>query len=200
MRSSPIPPEPILDILRSLPGVIRAVDLPRDLVRRAVELEERCERSSVLPVRNLGVRLLAQRDACFAILKDGTFRPPGMPTVYLVEEDAPLDCPWTLAVDGRRFAVVGEEVMGTGGPGTEPAIALDRSFVIYPGRRRGPDVPCVFLLPPIGFPELERESARLGIRDILSISPSLAVDEALREALAFPPTNDLATLLVGCSS
>lgn len=191
--------EPILEVLRSIPGVRQAAPLGSELLLRAVEQEARHERSSVLPVRNVGVRLLARRSSCFIVLKDGTFRPPGVPTVFLVEEDAPAGAPQVISVDGKRFAVVGEEVITPGAVYSEATIPLERSFVIFPERRRGPDVPCVFILPPVRFPELEREAARLGIRDVVSISPSLAADELLREALGFPPTNDLATLLVGCN-
>jgi len=191
--------EPILEVLRSIPGVRVAALLSDDLVRRAVELESRHERSSVLPIRNLGVRLLAQRSSCFIILKDTTFRAPGVPTVFLVEEDAPADCPQVITVEGRRFAVVGEEVMSPGTAYSEATIPLERSFVIFPERRRGPSVPCVFVLPPVRFPELEREAPRLGIRDVVSISPSLAADELLRESFGFTPTNELGTLLIGCN-
>jgi hypothetical protein len=191
--------EPILEVLRSIPGVRSAAALSAELVGRVVELESRYERSSVLPVRNLGMRLLAQRDSCFIILKDGTFRAPGVPTVYLVEEDAPADCRHVITVDGRRLAVVGEEVMRPATPYAEATIPLEGSFVIFPGRRRRPNVPCAFVLPPVRFSELEREAARLGIREVVSVSPSLAVDELLRESFGFPPTNELATLLIGCN-
>jgi hypothetical protein len=187
----------ILDVLQSIPGARRAVQLSDEQRRRAVELEARHEQASVIPIRNLGVRLLADRTACFVLLKDSTFRSPRVPTVYLVEEDAPDGCANLLTVEGRRYAVVGEEVVSGGGPSSEATIPLDSSFVIFPDRRRGADVPCVFLLPPIAFPELEAVEALLGIRDVVSISPSLVTDGYLRDAFGFPPTNDLATLLVG---
>jgi hypothetical protein len=191
--------ERILQILGSMPGVHRAVQLSDEERRRAVELEERHEMSSVIPVRNLGVRILAERDTCFALLKDATFRTPGVPTVFLVEEDAPEDCPHALTVAGRRYAIVGEEVLSGRGPYSERTIPLENSFVIFPDRRRGADVPCLFLLPPISFPELEREAEALGIRDIVSVSPSLTTDGLLRESFHFPLTNDLATILIGCN-
>ena len=71
--------------------------------------------------------------------------------------------------------------------------------MIFPERRSGPRVPCLFLLPPFSFPELERQRPRLGIRDIVSISPSLATDALLRESFQFPLTNELATILIGCN-
>jgi hypothetical protein len=187
----------ILEVLQSIPGVRRAVQLSDEQRRRAVELEARHEQASAIPLRNLGVRLLADRAACFALLKDRTFRPPRIPTVYLVEEDPEEGCANVLTVDGRRYAVVGEEVVSGDVPYAEATIPLERSFVIFPDRRHGAAVPCMFLLPPVAFPELEREAGLLGIRDIVSISPSLVTDGFLRDTFGFPPTNDLATLLVG---
>ena len=58
-------------------------------------------------------------------------------------------------------------------------------------------MPCTFILPPIPFPELETRRGDLAIADIVSVSPSLAVDMHLREVCGFPKTNDLATLLIG---
>lgn len=199
MTHEPQAEEKILRILRTIPGVHRAVQLSDAERRRAVELEERNEMSSAIPVRNLGVRILAERNTCFALLKDGTFRSPKVPTVFLVEEDAPEDSAHVLTVAGRRYAIVGEEVLSGRGSSTEPTIFLESSFVIFPERRRRADVPCLFLLPPISFPELEGEAAALGIRDIVSISPSLSTDALLRESFRFPLTNDLATILIGCN-
>jgi hypothetical protein len=193
------PMERILRILRAIPGVHRAVLLSDAERRRAVELEERYEMSSVIPIRNLGVRILGERNTCFALLKDTTFRAPKVPTVFLVEENAPEDSPHSLTVDGRRYAVVGEEVLDKRQPYAEQTIPLESSFVIFPQRRRGPGVPCLFLLPPISFPELEAAATDLGIRDIVSISPSLATDALLRESFQFPLTNELATILIGCN-
>jgi hypothetical protein len=189
----------ILEVLVSIAGVRAAVRLSDGQRRQAVELEARHELASAIPVRNLGIRLIAERHECFALLKDATFRSPRVPTVYLVEEDAPMSCAHVLTVNGSRYSVVGEEVRDGGGPYSETIIPLDRSFVIFPERRRGPGVPCVFLLPPIAVPELEREAARLGIRDIVSVSPSLATDALIRGSFGFPPTNQLATLLIGCN-
>lgn len=187
-------------ILRGLPGVVAAARLDDRQRLRVVDLEAQAERSSVLPVRNLGVGMLAELPLCFALLKDSTFRPPGVPTVYLVEEGAPHDSPHVLTVEGVRYAIVGEEVMDGAPAYAETTIPLDTSFVIFPDRRSGPDVSCFFMLPPIHFPELEREADRLGVSGVISISPSLAADTFLRESFGFPPTNTLATLLVGCTA
>jgi hypothetical protein len=189
----------ILRLLRGLPGVVRAALLSDGQKARTVELEARGQAGSVIPVRNIGVALVARRDACFVLLKDGGFRPPTIPTVYLVEDNAGEDAAHVITVEGARYAVVGEEVIPGHAPYTEAVIPLDDSFVIFPDRRSGARVPCSFMLPPLGFAELEREADALGIGDIISISPSLVADTYLREAFGFPPTNDLATLLVACS-
>ena len=187
-------------ILAALPGVVAVACLDAAQRARVVELESRHEGSSVLPVKNVGVRLLSRRNTCFAILKDGRFRPPRMPTVFLVEEGAGEGVRHVIEIEGTRYAVVGEEVMDGAPPYAEPTIPLDTSFVIFPDRRTGPQVPCSFLLPPIPFPELEKLSAELRIGEILSISPSLAADTFIRESFGFPHTNALATLLIGCTT
>ncbi len=185
------------EILRGIPGVVEVARLDGGTRWRAIDLESSYEVSSVLPVRNLGVKLLASRDHCYAVLKDGRFRTPKSPTVYLVEQDLRGDAAQPLVVDGARYAVVGEEVVEGHPDYTETVIPLEDSFVMFPDRRSGPDVPCTFMLPPLPFPELDREAEALGISEIISISPSLAADQFIREAFRFPQTNALATLLVG---
>ncbi len=185
------------EILAAIPGAVKVARLDGGQRWRAVDLEAAYEGCSVLPVRNLGMRLLAHRDHCFAILKDGRFRSPRAPTVYLVEQDLRGDAAHAIEVEGTRYAVVGEEVVEGRPAYDEPVIPLEASFVIFPARRSGPEVPCTFVLPPLPFPELESEASRLGISAIISISPSLAADTFIREAFGFPPTNDLATVLVG---
>ncbi len=101
----------ILRLLGGLAGVQAARRLSPEQLRRVCELETRFESSSVIPVRNIGVRLLSARDACFLLLKDGTFRPPKVPTVYLVEESAREGSPHALCVDGIWYTVVGEEII-----------------------------------------------------------------------------------------
>jgi hypothetical protein len=191
----------IEELLGRIPGTIAVARLGREERLKVVELEAVFERSSVLPIHNIGVRLLAERAACFVVLKDARFRAPRVPTVYLVEDDDASSAPdgQTIVVGGVRHRVVGEEVIRDRVPTGETTIPLEESFVIYPERRTGPGVPCTFILPPVAFPELEAEARRLGIVDILSISPSLASDNWIRTTFGFPPSNDLATLLVGCN-
>ena len=191
----------IEELLGRIPGTVAVARLDPEQRLKVVELEAAFERSSVLPIRNIGVRMLAERAACFALLKDARFRPPRVPTVYLVEDGDGSSAPagQTIVVNGVPRRVVGEEVIRDRVSTGETIIPLEDSFVIYPGRRTGPGVPCTFILPPVAFPELEAAARELGIVDILSISPSLASDTWIRTTFGFPPSNDLATLLVGCN-
>jgi hypothetical protein len=187
----------VMEILRKIPGVVGVAALSDRQRREAVDLEARYEGLSALPIHNLGVCMLADRRSCVAILKDGSFRPPRMPTVYLVEEAVPERSDHLLVIEGKRYAVVGQEVTADDEVWAESTIPLEASFVIFPERRSGPDVPCAFILPPIRFPELDARAKDLGIDSIVSISPSLAADTFIRESFGFPPTNELATLLIG---
>lgn len=199
-------------ILGGLQGVRAVGRLSPDARREVARIESEYEAAGALPVHNVGVRLAAERAEAFAILKDVSFRPPGMPTVYLVEEE-PVDSAsrggqgpdsLRLVVEGRGYRVIGEELYagreaGTshGPPPLLDAVYLADTFAMFPERRTGTGVPCFFLLPPIPFPELECRQQELGIRHILSVSPSLAVDMYLRGLFGFARTNDLATILVG---
>jgi hypothetical protein len=193
----------VAETLRNIRGVDRVAALTADQKRKVVELESLHERVLSLPVRNLGLELMGKKEVCFALLKTTAFRAPQAPTVYMVEEGVVADQPaveragHAFTVGGKRYTIVGEEVMDGLEKYSEPIISLGTSFVMFPGRRSGPRVPCFFLLPPLPFPELERVSGELGLREIISVSPSLVSDAFLREAFGFSPSNSLATLLVG---
>ncbi len=186
------------EVLSAIPGTVRVARLDRGQVRRVVELETRHERTLVLPVRNLGISMMASRESCLVILKSAGFRAPKVPSVYMVEEGSRADDAHVLSIAGKRYSIIGEEVIDGHRDYGEPVIPLENSFVIFPQRRRNPRTPCIFLLPPLPFPELE--SASLGVADVISISPSLVVDGYLRETFGFSASNEYATLLVGFNS
>ncbi len=190
--------ETIEGILSGLAGVrdVRRLDGKTRERLRCVESEY--EASSVIPVRNIGVACAAGREEALVVLKDGRFRPPATPTVYMVEElDGRMSDPYELCIEERRYRVIGEEILGDPARYGEQTIFLADTFAMFPERRTGRQVPCIFILPPLAFPELEARGAELGITDVISISPSIAADGLLRESCGFPRTNDLATLLVG---
>ncbi len=185
-------------LLAGLPGMVAVVSVPREVVKQVVELENRYEQGVLVPLKNLGVRVALKREIAVALLKDKIFREPPEPTVYLVEEVPPEErndrrC---ITVEGDVYRIVGEEVLASRQPYNEKTISLGDSFVIFPDRRASGNTPSYFLVPPLGFPELEEVQDRLGIGGILSISPSARADDYLREACGFSSDPSLATLLV----
>ena len=188
----------VLELLSGLPGIVAVKRLGRETVGEVVELESRYERGALVPLKNLGVRAALKRDVAVGVLKDRHFREPPAPTVYLVEELQPGDCPaeHCISVKGKSYRIVGEEVLASRSPYSEKTITLGESFVIFPDRRSSNRTPSYFLVPPLGFPELEELRQQLGIAGVLSISPSAQADTCVREACGFPPDPSLATLLV----
>jgi len=187
-----------LRLLAGLPGVVAVESVPREVVKQVVELENRYEQGALIPLKNLGVRIALKREIAVALLKDKIFREPPEPTVYLVEEVQPgeKNDRWCITVGGVIYRVVGEEVLASRRPYGEKTISLGDSFVIFPDRRVSGGTPSYFLVPPLGFPELEELRDRLGISGVLSISPSARADDFLREACGFSSDPSLATLLV----
>jgi hypothetical protein len=187
-----------LEILAGLPGIVAVKQAQPATVEQIVQLESRYEQGALVPLKNLGVRIAMKRDIAIGILKDRHFREPPEPTVYLVEEDPGDDLPpqHQITVEGTQYRIVGEEVLASRTPYPEKIISLGDSFVIFPDRRSGNRIPSYFLVPPLDFPELEAVEDRLGIKGVLSISPSAQADSFLREVCDFSPDPSLATLLV----
>jgi hypothetical protein len=146
------------------------------------------------------VRQVRERQAALALLKDRRFREPPAPTVYLVEragEAVGGPAGQVLEAEGARYRILGEEVLASRRPYAEKTLFLAGSFVLFPERRASPGTPSFFLIPPLGFAELEERKAELAIHRIISISPSSQSDLILREACGFPADTGCATLLVG---
>jgi hypothetical protein len=189
-------------IIEGLTGVRAVRRLGEEDRRRLARIETDYEAGSAIPVRNIGVRSAACRAEAFVVLKDSRFRPPPAPTVYLVEEmgdpaAVSAAMSFEIRVEGGRYRVIGEEILGSAEGFGDDVFFLADTFVMFPARRTSAHVPCLFILPPIPFPELEARRAELAIEDIVSVSPSLAVDMHLRDMCGFPKTNELATLLIG---
>jgi len=190
----------IQQLIAGLNGIAGVCPVRPEVLDRVVAQEARYEKGNFIPLSNLGVREVRERDAALALLKDNHFREPPGPTVYLVEEAGEANTParaHLLEVGERRFRILGEEVLASRQPYREKTIFLADSFVLFPERRVAPRIPSFFLMPPLGFPELEQRQEELGIRRVISVSPSALSDQLLREACAFSPDTALATLLVG---
>jgi hypothetical protein len=204
-------------LLAGLPGVQAARRVGRGVLERVAVEEGRYEKSAFLPLKNEGVRQVLQRQAAVAVLKDRHFREPPGPTVYLVErinEGAPAEgagsdgagpggprgaigADQILEASGARYRILGEEVLSSRRPYSEKTLFLADSFVLFPDRRASSARPSFFLIPPLGFPELELRQEELGVCRVISISPSSQSDLIVREACGFPIDTALATLLVG---
>lgn len=190
----------IQQLIAGLNGIAGVCPVRPEVLDRVVAQEARYEKGNFIPLSNLGVREVRERDAALALLKDNHFREPPGPTVYLVEEAGEANTPagaHLLEVGERCFRILGEEVLASRQPYREKTIFLADSFVLFPERRAAPRIPSFFLMPPLGFPELEQRQEELGIRRVISVSPSALSDQLLREACAFSPDTALATLLVG---
>jgi hypothetical protein len=198
-------------LLEGLPGIVAVRRIDPVVLRDVAEEERSYQRGGLLPVRNVGIDTALQRQEVFEVLKDKSFRPPPAPTVYLVEElgaagaadagaaDAAPKVPpgQTLEAGGRTYRILGEEVLPGHGPYHERTVDLAGTFVMFPGRRGNPKKPSYFLVPALGFVELEAVQERLGVRGVFSISPSARTDALLRQRCGFPQDPELATLLVG---
>ncbi len=190
----------IQQVLAGLSGIVGVCPVGPEVMDCIVAQEARYEKGNFIPLSNLGVREVRERDAALALLKDDRFREPPGPTVYLVEEASESYASagaHLLEVGERRFRILGEEVLASRQPYREKTLFLADSFVLFPERRAAPRVPSYFLMPPLGFPELEQRKEELRIRRVISVSPSTLSDQLLREACAFAPDTALATLLVG---
>jgi len=197
-------------LLIGLPGIVAVRRIDGDVLREVAEEERSYQSGGILPVRNVGIDTALRRRAVFAVLKDRRFRPPPAPTVYLVEEcdpeqseggptssAPPVPPGQRLEAGGRSYRILGEEVLPGQGPYRERTVDLAGTFVMFPGRRDDPKKPSYFLVPALGFAELEASQERLGIHGVFSISPSARTDALLRERCGFPQDPALATLLVG---
>lgn len=189
----------ITDLLQNIRGVVKISRIESNSRKKIIELEEDYEKSSVIGLQNTGIRMIMQCTEVFAILKDSDFRPPPGSTVFLVEElkeDASKE--YLLSVDGRNYRIIGEELINKKPPEGEDYMYISEDFVIYPERRKNrAGKPAFFLIPPLGFNELESVRDSLQIRDIISVSPSTMSDKYIREQYGFPPDTKLATILIG---
>ncbi len=127
---------------------------------------------------NAGVSEVLARPRIVCLFKDATFRPPPQPTVLLVDGEG---------------AVLGRELLpGETAPDERRVAYLGKDFVLF--REMRPRGPYRFLLPPVGFPELEGHP---DVEGVVSASPDTPQDEYLRARFGVPTGNAYASVLVG---
>jgi len=189
----------IVRCLENLTGVMRCRLLPDSLSAEILEAERRYGSSSFFPVNNAGLQMVFQRQRVLALLKDGTFRPPRVPTVLMVEvmDNHCASGPDVVSLGEKFYRIIGKELLGEHKEAGEEVLPISETFVIYPGRRGEASRPALFLLPPVPFPELEEKGEELGIHRIVSASPCSLSDAVIRDRLSFSRDRRFATLLIG---
>jgi len=166
--------ERALEIVRGLPGVVRAEPLARE------DREALARLFTPTSAENEAMRAALARQRVVCLFKDSSFRPPPEPTVLLVDESG---------------NVLGREVLpGEAPPSSEDRrlVFLGKDFVLFRGSR--PRGRYRFSLPPVPFPELE---ALPDLANVVSASPDTPQDDYLKERFRIPRGRDLASIVVG---
>jgi len=190
----------IKKLLSELNGVRSIAQLDSKNKVKVIELESNYEKSGVIGLKNPGIRMVLQSNTVFAILKDSGFRPPPGSTVFMVED---FNSNYTetdnlLIVDNKKYNIIGEELINKMPPVNEEYMFIGDDFILYPKRREGKsNNPAYFLIPPLGFEELEEVTDAYKIKDIMSVSPSTTADDYIRKTCSFSLDNNLATILIG---
>jgi hypothetical protein len=190
----------IADIISALEGVIALKMLREEEALRVKQLCPVRERNNFADIVSTGLEEVLSREKQWVLLKDTTFRPPPGKTVFMVEdgdEQSPAKDHF-LSLGKRSYRIIGEELFTGEKPPEEPHMLLGDGFVLFTERRKGTKhLPAYFLLPPIGFPELEERKELLGIENIVSVSPSAGSDMLLRNMFGFDMRSEYATILIG---
>jgi len=188
-----------ISLLRGLDGILEVSTISDYMFPGLTYLEEQYGTNLQIPVINLGMSQVLKRDIVYAVLKDLSFRKPLQPTVYLVEEVSG-DCSKEetfVRIDEKCYRILGEEVLDENANYEEDHISISETFVHFPKRRTNSSIPSYFILPPIGFPELEQKKDEFGIDDIVSASPNPHSDQFIRDMGNFSRNSDYGTILIG---
>ena len=190
----------IKTLLLEMKGVKEVAQIDLKNREKIIDLENNYEKNGVIGLYNSGIRIVLQCDIVFAILKDTSFRPPPGPTVFMVEDqnNGNDKTDHIFKINNKKYRIIGEELIAKNPPEDEEYMYISDDFILYPERRQGrTKKPAYFLIPPIGFFELEMVKDKHKISNIISVSPSTMADDYIRELCAFSPREDYATILVG---
>ncbi len=190
----------IKKLLSELKGVINIAQIDPENKEKIIELESNYEKGGVVGLKNPGIRMVLKSNTVFAILKDRSFRPPPGSTVFMVEDFNSNDTKTDnlLILDNEKYTIIGEELINKKPPKDEEYMFISDDFILYPERRKGKSInPAYFLIPPLGFSELEDVMDTYKIKNIISVSPSSMADDYIRKTCSFSLENNLATILIG---
>ncbi len=167
--------------LKEMKGTIHVFPLSDSCRSKIVDIEKDIKATLGIPVINMGVEKCLERKYVVCIIKKASFRPPPEPTVMLLSDDG---------------IVLGEEVLPNRmkeflATNKEEIIWLSEEFVMYP-ERKGKERE-FFVMPPVSFPEV----TEMGMKNVVSCSPSAPADMMLREMHGFEDDPKLASILIG---
>jgi hypothetical protein len=192
--------ENIKSLLSKLKGIISVSQIANKYMNNIIELENNYEKGGFIGLQNPGIRSVLQCNTVLAILKDSSFRPPPGSTVFMVEEqeNENREADHLLIIDNNKYLIIGEELLEKTPPEQEEFIFISKDFILYPNRRKGrTDIPAFFIIPPLGFSELEEVKDLYKIDNIISVSPSSMADEYIRKLCTFSTDEAFATILIG---
>jgi len=174
----------IIKRLSEMKGTVHAFRLDDNCREKILEIEKNIKAAMLIPCINMGVEECLKRQYVFAIIKNKDFRPPPEPTVVLYSDDGTILGEEILPYKKKQFLEENKEEI----------IWLSEEFVMYPERKgRAMEF---FVMPPVSFPEI----SEMGMKNVVSCSPSAPSDMMLREMHGYKDDPKLASILIGFDS
>jgi hypothetical protein len=167
--------------LKEMRGTIHAFPLEESCRSKIMDIEKDIKASLGIPVINLGVEKCLERQHVVCIIKKASFRPPPEPTVLLISDDGTILGEEVLPNRKKEFIANNKEEI----------VWLSEEFVMYPGRTGNTRE--FFVMPPVSFPEV----TEMGMKRVVSCSPSAPADMMLREMHGYEDNPKLASILIG---
>jgi hypothetical protein len=174
----------IIKRLSEMKGTVHVFRLDDKCREKILEIEKDIKAAMLIPCINAGVEECLKRQHVFAVIKNRAFRPPPEATVVLYSDDGTILGEEILPYKKKQFL---EE-------NKEDIVWLSEEFVMYPERKgRAMEF---FVMPPVSFPEMDE----MGMKNVVSCSPSAPSDMMLREKHGFVDDPKLASILIGFDS
>jgi len=167
--------------LKEMKGTVHAFALEDDCRAKISDIEKDIKAALGIPVINIGVEKCLERKYVVCIIKKANFRPPPEATVVLISDDGTVLGEEVLPHRKKEFMANNKEEI----------IWLSEEFVMYPDRKGNQKE--FFVMPPVSFPEV----TDMGMRNVVSCSPSAPSDMMLREMHGYEDDPKLASILIG---
>ncbi len=174
----------ILTRLTEMKGTVHVFRLDDNCRDKILEIEKSIKAAMLIPCINAGVEECLKRQYVFAIIKNRSFRPPPEATVVLYSDDGTILGEEILPFKKKQFLEGNKEDI----------VWLSEEFVLYP-ERKGKAME-FFVMPPVSFPEMEE----MGMKNVVSCSPSAPSDMMLRQQHGYEDDPKLASILIGFDS